>query len=78
MVRRTHKRRKSCRKMGGRIIKSRRNISRRKYSRSRGRKLAGGGIRFGTGVGSNCNDPNQSIFNTNLLKLFPYKPERIN
>jgi len=67
MVRRTHKRRKSSRKTGGRIIKGR-----RRYSHSR--KLAGGGVRFGTGIGSNCNDPNQSIFNTNLLKLFPYKP----
>jgi hypothetical protein len=68
MVRRTHKRRKSCRKTGGRIIKGG-----RRYSRSR--KLAGGaGVRFGTGVGANCHDPNQSIFNTNLLKLFPYKP----
>jgi hypothetical protein len=33
-----------------------------------------GGQRYGTGVGSNCYDPNLSIFNTNLLKLFPYKP----
>jgi hypothetical protein len=76
MVRRTHKRRKSCHKMGGRIIKGRRRLTRRS-SRSRSRKLGGGGVRFGTGIGSNCNDPNQSIFNTNLLKLFPYKPERI-
>jgi hypothetical protein len=76
MVRRTHKRRKSCRKMGGRIIKGRRRLTRRSSrSRSRDRKLAGGGVRFGTGIGSNCNDPNQSIFNTNLLKLFPYKPQ---
>ena len=70
MVRRTYKRRKSSIKIGRRTIKSRRNMSRR----SRSRRLAGGGVRFGTGVGSNCNDPNQSIFNTNLLKLFPYKP----
>ena len=32
-----------------------------------------GGQRYGTGIGSNCYDPNFSIFNTNLLKLFPYK-----
>jgi len=76
MVRRTHKRRKSCRKMGGRIIKGRRRLTRRsRYSRNQKR---GGGVRFGTGIGSNCNDPNQSIFNTNLLKLFPYKPQHIN
>jgi hypothetical protein len=72
MVRRTYKRRKSSSKIGRRAIKSRRNMSRR--SRSRDRKRSGGGVRFGTGVGSNCHDPNQSIFNTNLLKLFPYKP----
>jgi hypothetical protein len=23
--------------------------------------------------GTNCNDPNFSIYNTNMLKLFPYK-----
>ncbi len=30
----------------------------------------------GGGYGGNpfCNDPNFSIFNTNLLKLFPYNP----
>ena len=68
MVRHTHKRRKSIRKIRRRSIKSRRNLSRRR------RRVVGGGVRYGTGVGSNCNDPNQSIFNTNLLKLFPYKP----
>ena len=29
--------------------------------------------RGGGNIGSNCNDPNFSIYNTNLLKLFPYK-----
>jgi hypothetical protein len=29
--------------------------------------------RGGSNIGSNCNDPNFSIYNTNLLKLFPYK-----
>lgn len=33
-----------------------------------------GGTRFGgNNIGANCNDPNYSIYNTNLLKLFPYK-----
>jgi hypothetical protein len=75
MVRRTYKGRKSSRKSGRRTTKGRRNmtIRSRSCSRSRGRKLAGG-VRFGNGIGSNCHDPNQSIFNTNLLKLFPYKP----
>ena len=71
MVRRTYKGRKNSCKISHRKIKSRRNVSRR--SRSRSQKLAGGGVRYGTGVGSNCHDPNNSIFNTNLLKLFPYK-----
>ena len=72
MVRRTYKGRKCSRKIGRkmsrRAIKGRRNMSRRS------RKLVGGGgVRYGTGIGSNCHDPNYSIFNTNLLKLFPYK-----
>lgn len=32
-----------------------------------------GGMCFGNGVGSNSYDPNFSIYNTNMLKLFPYK-----
>jgi len=36
------------------------------------RKRKGGNL-YGTGIGSNCYDPNYSIYNTNLLKLFPYK-----
>jgi hypothetical protein len=38
------------------------------------RKQRGGGC-FGNGVGANPNDPNYSIYNTNLTKLFPYKPQ---
>jgi len=30
-------------------------------------------IKGGDNIGANCNDPNFSIYNTNLLKLFPYK-----
>ena len=71
MVRRTYKGRKNIRNICRRTIKGRRNVSRRRYSR---RQKRGGGVRYGTGVGANCHDPNQSIFNTNLLKLFPYKP----
>ena len=33
-----------------------------------------GGMRYGTGVGANCFDPNFSIYNTPTLSLFPYKP----
>jgi len=47
-----------------RALKKRRGRKTRKYR---------GGMRFGNGVGANSNDPNYSIFNTNMLKLFPYK-----
>lgn len=56
---------KRCR----RISKKRRSKKGRKT-----RKYRGGGMCFGNGVGANTNDPNFSIFNTNMLKLFPYKP----
>jgi hypothetical protein len=32
-----------------------------------------GGMCYGNGVGANSYDPNYSIYNTNMLKLFPYK-----
>ena len=31
-----------------------------------------GGALYGKGYGANCNEPNYSIYNTNMLKLFPY------
>jgi hypothetical protein len=71
MVRRTYKGRKKNGKVSRRAIKGGRHLTRRRRSN---RKYTGGGVRFGTGIGSNCHDPNKSIFNTNLLKLFPYKP----
>lgn len=37
-------------------------------------KKRGGGGCFGNGVGANAYDPNNSIFNTRELQLFPYKP----
>lgn len=30
-------------------------------------------LRGGQNIGANCSDPNYSIYNTNFLKLFPYK-----
>jgi hypothetical protein len=50
--------------------KSRKHIKNRKGLKSRKHK---GGSFFGTGVGSNSNDPNFSVYNTNMLKLFPYR-----
>ena len=51
---------------------------RRKSRKMRGRKQRGhkqrGGARYGTGVGANNFDPNDSIYNTQELNLFPYKP----
>lgn len=44
----------------------------RKYNR-KSRKQTGG-MCFGNGVGANSSDPNYSIYNTNMLKLFPYRP----
>lgn len=44
---------------------------RRKYKKMR--KTRGGNRIGGNNIGANCNDPNFSIYNTNLLKLFPYK-----
>jgi len=31
-----------------------------------------GGTLFGRGYGANCNEPNYNVYNTNMLKLFPY------
>jgi hypothetical protein len=41
----------------------------RKSRRTRKQK---GGVLYGRGYGANCYDPNYSIYNTNMLKLFPY------
>lgn len=37
------------------------------------KKTRGGNRIGGNNIGSNCYDPNFSIYNTNMLKLFPYK-----
>jgi len=58
--------------------KKRRPIS-KKYKKSlKGKKShrrLKGGAMYGNGYGANCNDPNFSIYNTNLTKLFPYRPK---
>ena len=58
---RTSKRRKTK--------KTKKNKTRKQLRRIKG------GAMFGNGYGANCNDPNYSIYNTNLLKLFPYSPK---
>jgi len=45
----------------------------RKNKRRKSRKQRGGQC-YGRGVGANTYDPSFSIYNTNELKLFPYKP----
>ena len=45
-----------------------RTMKKRKGTKQRG------GTCYGNGVGANNYDPNFSIHNTNLLKLFPYNP----
>lgn len=50
--------------------KSRKPLKMRNSRKTRKQK---GGKCFGTGVGANSNDPNYSIYNTNMLKLFPYR-----
>ena len=56
--------------------KKRRKSSKNKKRGKKGRKTRKqkGGTCFGNGVGANSYDPNLSIYNTNMLKLFPYKP----
>ena len=44
-----------------------------KYNR-KSRKQKGGRC-FGNGVGANSYEPNYSIYNTNMLKLFPYRTQ---
>ena len=53
--------------------KSRKTRKTRKSRKSKSRKMRGG-ARYGTGVGANNFDPNYSIYNTQELNLFPYKP----
>jgi len=45
----------------------------RKSMRKHGRKGFKRTRKGGHNIGANCPDPNYSIYNTNFLKLFPYK-----
>jgi hypothetical protein len=48
----------------------------RKMRKTKGTRLRQqrGGMCYGNGVGANGSNPNFSVYNTNLLKLFPYRP----
>ena len=63
----TKKRKSTIRRQMIKKIKNKKTCNNRKHKK-------GGATMYGTGYGANCNDPNLSIFNTNLLKLFPYRP----
>ena len=54
--------------------KGRKTRKGKKGRKGRKTKKQRGGMRYGTGVGANCFEPNYSIYNTPALSLFPYKP----
>ena len=58
---------------GGKRRKSRRNKNNKSNKKKTRRHKQRGGRCYGNGVGANNSDPNYSIYNTNMLKLFPYK-----
>jgi hypothetical protein len=58
--------------LGGSKRRKRKGTKKSKKSK-KGKKTRGGNRIGGNNIGANCNDPNFSIYNTNLLKLFPYK-----
>jgi hypothetical protein len=64
---------KTCTKSRRNNRKTKRKLIKRKKTQRRMKGVMKGGTLFGRGYGANCNDPNYSIFNTNMLKLFPYK-----
>jgi len=54
--------------------KSRKMQTKRKNGKkSRKTRKQRGGTCYGRGVGANSYDPNYSIYNTNMLNLFPYR-----
>ena len=60
-------------------MKRTRRVTNKRYKRHKKtykKRMSKNNTKRGGGYGGNnpfCNDPNFSIFNTNLLKLFPYK-----
>ena len=64
-MKRMHKMRKTYK-----LRKNHTNKTTNRKKRTANTKKRGGGY----GGNPFCNNPNFSIFNTNLLKLFPYRP----
>ena len=59
--------------IGGMRMRRRKITKKRRGKKGRKTRKQRGGMCFGNGVGANNNDPNYSVYNTNMLKLFPYK-----
>lgn len=66
--RKTMNKRKTMKKR--RVVKKRKTMKKRKHT-----KKQKGGMCYGNGVGANSYDPNFSIYNTQELELFPYRPK---
>jgi len=64
----------SFNEFGGRRRRKKSKKRLNKKGKKTRRRKQRGGMCFGNGVGANTNDPNYSIYNTNMLKIFPYKP----
>jgi hypothetical protein len=56
-----------------RISRKNRKSSRKNRKTRKNRRKQRGGTCYGNGVGANSSNPNYSIYNTNMLKLFPYR-----
>jgi len=63
--------------LGGKIRKTKNKTKKikNKTKKAKNKKMKGGQQVYGRGYGANCYDPNFSIYNTNELQLFPYKPK---
>ena len=75
-MRKTKRTKRSKSTKRAKIIKTSKKTRKQKsrgIKRNKPRGKQNGGC-YGTGVGANNFDPNYSIYNTNMLKLFPYKP----
>ena len=58
----------------GKTKKGKKSLKYNRKSRKQKGKQKGGRC-FGNGVGANSYEPNYSIYNTNMLKLFPYRTQ---
>jgi len=68
--------RKKSKKNKTKKNKTKKNNTKKNKTKKQKSRIKKGGAMFGNGYGANCSDPNYSIYNTNLLKLFPYNPSK--